>query len=436
MNFKTKHIGLTGMWILQGAVSFGAQAVIAAYFGASAGFDAYLVGTTLPTTIYMVISSGLSAATTMYFNQVKAREGEAEAFQCISGLLVMALAVGIFLGTLLFVQAGRLVTGIAPGLSQTVSGEAVGCLKLTSMALPFLMIYSLLTGFLNAQYMFFSTTLAGTLLVGLVPLPVLLGAPVSPDALAWGFNAGALGACALLLMVGLRSGGLGRPRMRWSDWKHASSIGLAPVGAAGSAHILWLFERYFASSFDPGTISALNYGQRIVNFVAGGLTYATSTILLPYLSAWIEAGERERAAGFNRKTIIGTTICAAAGLILLVGGGEWFVRLAYGRGKFDEAAIALTTTAVWLYLGVFVSYLYGVVINQNALAMQETLVIAVGATTALLSYLVLAPLLMNTFGYRGLPVAASTAFLISVLVSTRFMWRRYQAFYWNSAPHG
>jgi putative peptidoglycan lipid II flippase len=206
MNFKTKHIGLTGMWILQGAVSFGAQAVIAAYFGASAGFDAYLVGTTLPTTIYMVISSGLSAATTMYFNQVKAREGEAEAFQCISGLLVMALAVGIFLGSLLFVQAGRLVTGIAPGLSQTVSGEAVGCLKLTSMALPFLMIYSLLTGFLNAQYMFFSTTLAGTLLVGLVPLPVLLGAPVSPDALAWGFNAGALGACALLLMVGLRSG--------------------------------------------------------------------------------------------------------------------------------------------------------------------------------------------------------------------------------------
>ena len=36
MRFTIRHIGLTGFWVLQGMVSFAAQAVIAAYFGTTA----------------------------------------------------------------------------------------------------------------------------------------------------------------------------------------------------------------------------------------------------------------------------------------------------------------------------------------------------------------------------------------------------------------
>jgi putative peptidoglycan lipid II flippase len=431
--FNAEHIGLTGIWLLQGIISFAAQAVIAAYFGSGAALDAYLVGTTLPTTIYMITSSTLVAATTVYFNQVKAREGETAAFQSISGLLVVVFAGGIVLGVLLYAQADRIVGAIAPGLDHHATAKAAQCLQLTSMTPPFLAMYSLLTGFLNAQRMFFLTTLAGTVLVGLVPLPVLLGMQVTPEALSWGFNGGAVGAWALLFAVGLHGRRLRRGRILWSDWRQALSIGLPLLTAAGSVHVLWLIERYFASSFYPGTISALNYGLRIVNFIAGGLTFATSTLLLPYFSAWIEGGERARAAGFNRKTMAGTTLCTIAGLILLTGGGEWLVRLAYGRGRFDEAAIALTTTAVWLYLGIFIAYLYGVVINQHALAMQEKRVIVVSSSTVLLSYLVLAPLLMNAFGFKGLPLSASIAFMLGLAVSIAGMWRKHADFYWRPA---
>ena len=433
MIFKAKHIGLTGMWILQGAVSFGAQAVIAAYFGTSLILDAYLVGTTLPTTIYMMISSALAGTTTVYFNQVRAREGDAAACQSISGLVIMVGLAGSMVGVLLFAQADWLIASIAPGLPKPATEEAIRCLSLTSVSIPFLAMFSILTGLSNTQHMFFLTTLAGTVLVGLVPLPIVLGLPASSEALAWGFNSGAIGAWMLLYFIGLYRGQLRKSRVWFSDWKQILSIGLPPLGAAASIHVLWLSERYFASSLDPGAISALNYGQRIVNFVAGGLTFATSTLLLPYLSAWIEAGERDRAADFNRKTMIGTTICTVAGLLLLIGGGEWLVRLAYARGKFDETAIALTTTAVWLYLGVFIAYLYGVVVNQNALAMREKRVIIATSVGALLSYLVLAPLLINSIGYKGLPLSASFAFMVGLLISIAPMWRKHRQFYWKSS---
>ena len=184
MRFTIRHIGLTGFWVLQGMVSFAAQAVIAACFGTTAMLDSYLVGVTLPTTIYMIISTALGPAAIVYFNQVKAREGDTAAFQSISGLLILLGGSGIAMWILLFTGADRLVTWLAPGLNDLVKVEAIRCLQITSLSLPLLMMYSLLIGLLNAQHMFFRTTLASILLVGLVPLPVLLGSQRSAGALA------------------------------------------------------------------------------------------------------------------------------------------------------------------------------------------------------------------------------------------------------------
>jgi putative peptidoglycan lipid II flippase len=431
MRFTIRHIGLTGFWVLQGMVSFAAQAVIAAYFGTTAMLDSYLVGVTLPTTIYMIISTALGPAAVVYFNQVKAREGDTAAFQSISGLLILLGGSGIAMWILLFTGADRLVTWLAPGLNDLGKVEAIRCLQITSLSLPLLMMYSLLIGLLNAQHMFFRTTLASILLVGLVPLPVLLGSQKSAGALAWGFNAGAFAACFLLFLSGVYKKQLRTGRIWWSDLRHALSISLPPLGAAACAQALWLAERYFASSLDPGTISALNYGQRIVNFIGGGLTFATSALMLPYLSAWVEAGERDEAANFNRKAMIGTTICAVAGVILILGSADWLVRLAYARGHFDALAIASTTTAVWSYLGIFVAYLYGAIITPNALAMNEKQLMLLSSAVPLMAYLLLTPVLVEIFGYRGLPLSASIAFMLGLVWSVIGLWRKHSDFYWK-----
>ena len=144
MRFTIRHIGLTGFWVLQGMVSFAAQAVIAAYFGTTAMLDSYLVESHSRQQSYMIISTALGPAAVVYFNQVKAREGDTAAFQSISGLLILLGGSGIAMWILLFTGADRLVTWLAPGLTDLAKVEAIRCLQITSLSLPLLMIIAFL----------------------------------------------------------------------------------------------------------------------------------------------------------------------------------------------------------------------------------------------------------------------------------------------------
>ncbi len=428
---KWLHLGLTAMWLVQTLVSFLAQAIVAAYFGASASLDAYLVGTAIPTTIYMIVSTGLGATAIVHFNQAKARGGESEAREKIGGLTVGISTVSVVAAILIFLAADGLIGLIAPGLRNEVRQQAVACLRISAPSLPFVILFCLLSGLLQAEGRFYATSIGSILFVGLVPLPVLVGKEVSPEALAWGFDLSAGTGCLVLFVLGAFRHSVKMRMLSRVEWKHVITFSMPAFAAACFTHGIWLLERYFASSLAPGGISALNYGQRIVNFVAGGLTFATSTTLLSYLSDWLESGNTARAGAFNRRIIGLTTRSAIAGMLGLLLGGEWLVRLAFARGQFDESAVELTTTVVHLYLGVFVAYLFSVVLGRNALAVNEGKVMVASTGALFVSYLIVAPVLQRILSLQGLALAASLAWLLSLSVYLFGMCRKYPYLYWQ-----
>jgi len=430
-NVKSFDLGLASIWLVQTIVSFLAQAVIAAYFGAGADLDAYLVGTTLPTTIYMIVSTGLGATVIIYYNRAKSSAGKSEAREKIGGLMVVLATISLLAAILTFLAADILVRLIAPGLLNEVHEKAVACLRITAPSLPFIILFCLLTGLLQAEGHFYVTSISPILLTGLVPLPVIVRQDLSPETLAWGFNLSAGASCLFLLAVTVLNKLVQKGQLAWTEWKYMIALGAPAFVAASLTHGVWMLERYFASSLPPGGISALTYGQRIVNFVAGGLTFATSTTLLSHLSAWIENGETARAADLNRRVIRKTMVYAFAGVIGLSIGGEWLVRLAFERGQFDELAVGQTTTAVKLYLGMFVAYLFSVVWGRMALAVGEGKLMVMSTATLLLSYLVLAATLLRLLEFKGLALAASVAWLLSLSVYLYGMHRKYPYLYFQ-----
>ena len=426
------HLGLTVMWLFQAFISFLSQAIVAAYFGASAKLDAYVVGTTIPTTVYMIVSASLSAAGILYVNQLKAREGEAEARKKIGGLMIGLLAASVCMTILTFLLAYHLISLIAPGLGHEVHQNAVACLRITALSIPFLVLFSLMTGLLQAEGRFYVTSLSSIFFVGLAPLPILLGQEASAEKLAWGFNLSAVTSFILLFAVSISNQLIKNGPLEWFELKHAITLSMPVLLAGFFTHTVWVFERYFASSLPPGGISALNYGQRILNFVAGGLTFVTSTTLLSHLSSCLKNGDTSQAARFNYQVMKVTNVCAVVGAVSIALGGEWIVRVAFARGQFDETAIALTTTSLQLYLGMFVAYLYSVVYARNALAVGEGTVMVTSTVVLLASYLLITPLLLRLFSFRGLALSASLAWLLSVFVYSFLMRRRYPFLYLSS----
>jgi len=421
------------MWLFQTLISFLSQAIVAAYFGTGANLDAYLVGTTIPTTIYMIVSTGLGAAAIVYFNQVKARAGKSEACEKIGGVAVAASMISVLMAIFIFGAADELIELFTPGLSSEVHQKAVACLRITAPSLPFIVLLCLLTGLLQAEGHFYITSLASILFVGLVPLPVLISEQISSESLALGFDLSATGSCLFLLGTSISKQLITNGRVQWVEWKYLVALSAPAFTAACFTHGMWLVERYLASSLHPGAISALNYGQRIINFLAGGLTFVTATTLLPHLSLWLESGEKGAAAAFNRRAMLLTTIFAIAGTLSLAVGGEWLVRLAFARGEFDEAAVGLTTTAMYLYIGVFVGYLFSVVLGRNALAVNEGKMMVASSSTLFIAYLAVAPVLQKTLSFQGLALAASVAWVLSFSVYFYGMHRKYPFLYVQEA---
>ncbi|MBL8849583.1 MAG: murein biosynthesis integral membrane protein MurJ [Planctomycetaceae bacterium] len=114
---------------------------------------------------------------------------------------------------------------------------------------------------------------------------------------------------------------------------------------------------------EPGTATALFFGQRMYQFPLGIFGVALGTVLFPLLASHAQAGDQEglrRDLAHGLKLTIAIGVPASAGLAVLSGP---ITNLLFRRGAFDESDAQLTATmvavygtAVWAYIGVLIAY--------------------------------------------------------------------------------
>jgi putative peptidoglycan lipid II flippase len=407
---------LTGFWAVQVVVSAAAQIYIAALYGTGVALDSYLVGIAIPSTAFLVLGSGLGVAIIGFFNEVRVRSGEAAALGKITALCIWTVLASALIAGALVVTAREVVGLIGPGLSEQARFAAGRVLRLTACTVPFLAVSTIVQGLLQANHKYYICSLSAILQVGLVPIFLLLGAERTPETLGWGFTAGAILGCSVMIAAALRSGLLSPGQLSGSDWKSMARIGLPLMCAGLLTHFVWVFERYLASHNGPGAISALSYAQRLVNLVAGGLTFGLSTVLVPLLSRRLSDREYESAARLNRKAFFWVlpVSVGAIGLVLLLATPA--VRIVLQRGRFTGASTEMTSLAVRMYWGVLLNYLVGAVVIRAAMAAQEGQLMIVSSVVLAGMYALITPQLQRSLGFRGVPLGASIAFTTSLLV--------------------
>jgi len=114
---------------------------------------------------------------------------------------------------------------------------------------------------------------------------------------------------------------------------------------------------------EPGTATALFFGQRMYQFPLGIFGVALGTVLFPLLTSHAQAGDQDglrRDLAHGLKLTIAIGVPASAGLAVLSGP---ITNLLFRRGAFDAADAELTATmvavygaAVWAYIGVLIAY--------------------------------------------------------------------------------
>ncbi|WEG13797.1 lipid II flippase MurJ [Pullulanibacillus sp. KACC 23026] len=110
------------------------------------------------------------------------------------------------------------------------------------------------------------------------------------------------------------------------------------------SQILSFVERYYASRLESGTIAALNFATRLVDFPIWVFVAAVTTVLLPDLSKEVLNNRSEavyKKINIALYVTVGVTLLASAGLFLL---RTFIVTLLFKRGAFDEHSVIQTVS--------------------------------------------------------------------------------------------
>ncbi|GAA4864389.1 lipid II flippase MurJ [Actinomycetospora straminea] len=322
---------------------------IARYFGASGVTDAFLVAWTVPETAQpLLVQGAMTLIMIPAFSRALTTERPTLAIQeVVDATFPRILAALMLVSGLLVVLAPWLVDLLAPGLQYP--DVAVRCFRIVAVTVLIIGVAGYLTAALRASQVFGAPAAVSLAFnAGVVALMVGFHDSLGVESAAYGLVLG----CILMVLVQVPNAVSRVPRPRsWSRSTTLVSMGtFIPVATYTLTRQAQVFvERFFGSYLAPGTLSQLNYAQK-VGQMPTNITLLIAIVTFPLLARASASGDqaavRARLSA-DVRLILGLTLLGA--LFLLVVAPE-VVQALLQRGEFTAQDTAATAAILRLYV--------------------------------------------------------------------------------------
>ncbi|MBZ0253055.1 MAG: murein biosynthesis integral membrane protein MurJ [Candidatus Methylomirabilis sp.] len=413
--------------------------VIAGFFGAGMGADAFFVAFRIPNFFRRLFAEGsLTASFIPVYAEYLEKKTKSEQETLVDITATFAVAV-LFLVTALGVLGARpLVYLLAAGFSQDPEkiDLAVGLTRVCFPYLFFIGLVALCMGVLNAHRRFFAPAFA----------PVLLNVSMiaAPLALFWFLETPIYAQAIGVLLGGVAQLAFQIPYLReigitWTpklDVNHPGVrrilrlMGPAVFGLA-ITQLTILINTQLASFLPSGTVSYLYFADRLVELPLGGFAVAIGTAALPSLSRLASSGSREQyteSLFYALRLTLFISIPATVALILL---REPIMRVLFQRGSFDMEATRHTARALLGYSIGLPFYCLQRVLVPGFYALKDSRTPVKAGAWALLANAATGVTLMWSLEELGLALATAVSAAVNVALLFRWIGPRIAAPPWR-----
>jgi putative peptidoglycan lipid II flippase len=325
-----KNTAIVGfMTLLSRVLGLLRDVVLARWFGADAGMDAFFVAFKIPNFLRRLFAEGaFSQAFVPVISEYREqypRETVQQLVNNVAGTLLGVLSGLTIVGVL---ASPVLVAVFAPGFIYRDQDQFELAALMLRMTFPYLLFVSLVAfaaGILNTYGRFAAASFVPVWLNVVLIGAAILVAPglAHPElALAGGVFVAGLVQVLFLLPSLRRAGFFPRPAWGIRDEGVRRIMKLMLPGIIGSsvAQINLLFDTLIASFLVAGSVSWLYYSDRLVEFPLGVFAIALSTVILPSLSrshANNSDAEFSRTLDWGLRLVLLIGIPSAIGLSLL-----------------------------------------------------------------------------------------------------------------------
>lgn len=418
--------GIMVISLISRILGFVREMFIAASFGAVMITDAYRMASIIPAIIFSSIAAAIGITFIPVLTEYFHGGDNAKTNRFVSNTINSALAVAAIFMVLGYIFADYLVAFVAPGFTEEAAHLTVRIIRIMFPIVLFNVVMVIATSYLHTKTSFFIPALAG-LLFNLVIISQLAFFS------HWGIEG-----LAVATMVGMAAQALVQiPFMMKSGFNYSLILdhrceGLKKVfflmlpvlmgTAIGQLNVT--INQMMASGLPEGSISALDFGNRVNSMVNSLFGTSVATVLYPSMSRMAFENQIQRlknVVSTGIRVVSFVTMPMAVGLMILA---EPIVRLLFERGAFDSRATDMTSVALFYFAIAIVPLGIGGILGRVFFSMQDTKTPVLVGFTSVTVNIVLNLLLIGRMGHAGLAFSTAMASIVSVIMSMFFFRRK------------
>ena len=405
---------IAGVGSVVKVASLGKEMLVSRYLGAGDSLDAFYVAFLLPTFLGGIIISSCNEAFIPTYIEVRENEGAGAAQRVFAGVAVINVAMLIALGFTLAGSQRWLLPLLGSGFSLTK-------LALTR-ALFFILLASFLVSGLNALWRAALNAHERFALTSIAPIaiPVMTTISLLASPVKWRIYGLVMGSIAgvtcesVILGFGLKRLGLALAP-RWSGFDLRLLQIMKQAAPSAAAGILMgctsLIDQAMAAMLHSGSVSALNYANKLIPVLLGIGSSSLSVAVLPALSR-LSAGRDWR--GMQNIVSTHTRIIFLVGVpatVILIALSEPIVKMVFQGGAFTSQNTHLVANVQSL-LCLEVPFYAAAMLCVSALcALKRNDVLVWGTMIAVFENVALNYLFMKIFGLAGIALSTSLVYM-------------------------
>jgi putative peptidoglycan lipid II flippase len=428
-------VGIAVIVLLSKGIGFVREIIIADRFGTGIEYDVYLVAISVPIALFSLFGYAFGNLFIPQYGYAVASGDKKTGLAELWNNFNLSLLISIIVTGAIIIFAPRLIHIIAPGLKSQYVAQAALIARISSIVVVLGVLEAFFRSVLNAEKRFFFPS-AGPALANIVVIVSILAfaGRLSTHAILYGVVLGYAAQVLLCAIPFIRTG-----MVRYFDSaiirRHSDRFlgtAAAVLTVATALQLYTIVDRYFASSLQPGIISAIGYSILLVMLAVDIIAYAFSTAIFPYLTAAFAENDSQRSGYLVSRGICVSLLSALPATMLFWVFSEKLVILLFQRGAFNAQSVEYTSQLLKYFALSLAGQFLLMYMSRVYYAARRQIILVICILLALVAKIILAGLAVKAYGYIGLPISSALSYTIAALLlmalTGRFLagidWRR------------
>ncbi len=412
--------------IMAKIAAFLSETILAAYLGTSYQGDAYYMVSSIQQVVYPMLSAGIWKVFLPIYKEHITKNEIDKAYRITNKAISFFTVVSLIVTILIMVLTGPLVSLVAPGFEGETRRICIILVRISAPMYIFIISSAVYASILQSHNKFFGSQIREVV----SHIPTILAAVLfykrfGVYSLAIALVIGGL----VRLIVELPFVDWGykyKPDLKFKNKEFGVMLKRLPSAliSEGVTQLNTLIDKAMASTLPEGTISALNYGHRLMNVFSGLLSTSIATALYPQMIELIATKKEKEISDLIVKIINIFCVLMVPVTFACVLFRSELVSAVYERGSFDADSTVLTS-------GVFALYSIGIlfiacntVITNLFYGYGDTKTPMYISVANLLINVVLNLLFIKLWGANGLALATSLSAFITFFIRIFFIEKR------------